>query len=89
MGSPTRERLESSGQGPAGANSVVLSRDFRLGNGLQSRINHDDSQDRVAIVSAIQLERRAAEMVPLVAGKGRSGGWVKGINKTVPGGFVL
>jgi hypothetical protein len=58
-----------------------VSRVFAWVTDSKAGFDHDDSQDRVAIVSAIQLERRAAEMVPLAAGKGRSGGWVKGINK--------
>src|ERR1700730_10763731 len=42
---------------------VVLGGDFRFGERLRGWVDYDNSQDRVAIISAVQLKGRAAEML--------------------------
>src|SRR4029077_9543973 len=44
---------------------IVLQRDFGFGNGVEVGIHDDNSKDRVLVVSSIQFERGAAEVLSL------------------------
>ena len=44
---------------------IVLQRDLGFGHGIQVGIHHDDPKDRILVVSAVQFEGGAAEMLAL------------------------
>src|SRR4029077_20537210 len=64
-----RTRLRLNGDNPCQGLSkfgiVILRGNFRLCNRLQSGIDHDNPQQWVLVIRAIQLERSAAEMLPV------------------------
>ena len=44
---------------------IVLGGDFGFGDGFECRVDDDDAQDWVLVVSAVELKRCAAEVLPI------------------------
>ena len=70
----TRPRLhrDDAGDGQAELRVVVLRGDLRLADRLQRRVDDDDAEDRIAVVGAIELVVRAAEVLAVDHRLGRA-----------------